>query len=473
MLRPIGSCGGVLMVLASSLAGCGAAGGGDDATGRAVADITVVPPNVACVRITVRGVTQGFDVTPAASAHVLVGPLSSGTALVSAQAYNAACSAVTASSTPTWVSDPTSVTIVAGVDTDIAITLHPNTLNDVSFDFVNPVRSVALGLGGFALMRDGSVWHWGGDDGTDRVPPAAPVPGLSSIQKIVAGALHACALFSDHTLVCWGVNTLGQLGDGTTTSSLTPVPVAGGARWADVVAGRDHTCAIRDDGARSLYCWGSNNAGQILGATGTTVPTPRQVSSGIRAVFAGTDVTCMQPGDGRLLCKGDLRSGRAGIGILSGSETNLRLSEYTPPDVFSIGPSSSCGAGGDGRLLCAGTLLGATGTPSTAWDPVEIGAYDVVDVSVGSNVACALRRDGTVWCWGNNFNGALGNGTVVNSTYPTQVLGLTNVTGVSCGDNRCCAVRSDGTAWCWGSNYRGDLGDGTRFDRTTPVRVAL
>ncbi len=102
---------------------------------------------------------------------------------------------------------------------------------------------------------------------------------------------------------------------------------------------------------------------------------------------------------------------------------------------------------------------------------VCVNKKDVVSVSLGSSSACAVRKDGTVWCWGWNNDGQLGDGTNVNRPFPVQVKGLSDVVMVAAGDDDTCAVLQNGTAWCWGQNNFGQLGDGTTTESLVPVRV--
>ena len=92
-------------------------------------------------------------------------------------------------------------------------------------------------------------------------------------------------------------------------------------------------------------------------------------------------------------------------------------------------------------------------------------------ISAGGYHTCALKSNGTVWCWGNNYYGQLGDGTYVDKNIPVQVLNLTNVIQISAGEDHTCALKSDGTVWCWGRNDEGQLGDGTNVSKNIPVQV--
>jgi alpha-tubulin suppressor-like RCC1 family protein len=97
---------------------------------------------------------------------------------------------------------------------------------------------------------------------------------------------------------------------------------------------------------------------------------------------------------------------------------------------------------------------------------------DVVWISSGANHTCAIKSDGTAWCWGNNEYGQLGNGDTKKRTVPVQVIGLDGAEQITCGDKFSCAMKTDGTAWCWGNNKHGQLGSGTsKTKHTRPVQV--
>jgi alpha-tubulin suppressor-like RCC1 family protein len=118
-----------------------------------------------------------------------------------------------------------------------------------------------------------------------------------------------------------------------------------------------------------------------------------------------------------------------------------------------------------------GTIGDGSGGPST---PVQvIGLSDVTAIASGDSWhTCALRRDGTVKCWGENSAGELGDGTKVNRSTPVSVVGLADVDVVAAGQEDSCAGLVDLSVWCWGSNSKGQLGDGTTTDSLTPVVVA-
>lgn len=195
-----------------------------------------------------------------------------------------------------------------------------------------------------------------------------------------------------------------------------------------VDGGRRHACAVSADGA--VRCWGTNLYGQ-LGDGSTTDAPDEPVAVGIppaSAVTAGADFTCALLQDARVACWGFNLSGQLG----NGTDTGVSL------------------------------------------EPVPVsGLEDAVTVSAGGEHACALRDDGSVWCWGQNDVGQLGDGTTTSRDEPVRVTGVVGAVGITAGRSHSCAAVDDGTVRCWGGGTLGQLGDGGREDSPEPVRVSM
>jgi alpha-tubulin suppressor-like RCC1 family protein len=290
-----------------------------------------------------------------------------------------------------------------------------------------------------AVLNTGAVKCWGandsgqlGDGSTTQSLTPVSVSGLSSgVTAIAAGRYHACALLSSGAVKCWGRNNSGQLGDGSGTQSLTPVDVSGlSSGVIAITAGEAHTCAVLNTGA--VKCWGFNSNGQLGDGSTTSSFTPADVpslSSGVTAISAGRYYTCAVLNTGAVKCWGYNFKGQLGDGT-SGTD------RLTPVDV----PSLSSG---------------------------------VTAISTGGQHTCALLSTGAVKCWGNNDNGQLGDGSITQSLTPVSVSTLSSgVTAIATGSDHSCALLSSGAVKCWGKNVNGRLGDGSNTVRLTPVAVS-
>ena len=230
------------------------------------------------------------------------------------------------------------------------------------------------------------LWTWGGVFGisgqlgdntaTSRSTPVTTLAGGTNWKQVAGGREHTAAIKTDGTLWTWGYNFTGQLGDNTTFQRLTPVTTfAGGTNWKQVACGNAHTAAIKTDG--TLWTWGYNAYGQLGDNTINTRRTPV-------TTFAG--------------------------------ETN--------------------------------------------WKQVACGSFHTA----------AIKTDGTLWTWGRNSYGRLGDNTSTLKLTPvTTFAGGTNWKQVAGGYQHTAAIKTDGTLWTWGQNSSGQLGNNTTTTRSTPV----
>jgi len=249
------------------------------------------------------------------------------------------------------------------------------------------------------------------------------VEGLGSgVVSISAGDAHSCAVTDSGSVACWGQNTNGKLGDGTTTQRTFPVPVRESTLDAltgvlAVSAGSSHTCATMVSGG--VKCWGLGNRGQLGNGTTASSSFPVDVAwigTSAVAISAGGEHTCALTSTGDVLCWGFNGQGQLG--------NNTVVNYLAPVLVSGIGP-------------------GALG------------------VSAGDNHTCAITADGRSKCWGNNQNGKLGDSSIVQKQVPSQVSNLTSGSEViAAGMHHSCAIVV-GKAWCWGRNDNGQLGTGS------------
>ncbi len=258
---------------------------------------------------------------------------------------------------------------------------------------------------------------------------------VPKVIAVAAGGTHTIELKSDGTVWAWGWNNFGQLGDGTTTDSLAPIQVSGLTDVTAIAAGDVHSIALKNDG--TIWAWGFNRAGQLGDGTTIYSSTPVQVSglTDVTAIAAGSYHSIAIKTDGTVWAWGWNRGGQLGV-------------ETTETCVFPLMEWS-----------CSTT-------------PVQSNITDVTAIAAGSYHSIAIKTDGTVWTWGNNYYGQLGDGTTTNSITPVQVSGLTDVTAIAAGNVHSVALKNDGTVWTWGNNYYGQLGDGTTTNSITPVQVS-
>jgi alpha-tubulin suppressor-like RCC1 family protein len=347
----------------------------------------------------------------------------------------------------------------------------------------------AGGLHGCAVTNLGAAECWGdnengqlGDGTTTNTTTPVAVSELNShITALSAGEFESCALTSEGEAECWGFNGDGQLGDGTTTSTTEPVAVSDlGAGVKEISTGGFHTCAVTSAGA--ARCWGSGEAGALGDGTTTNTTTPVTVSglsSGVTAISAGEFDTCALTSAGAVKCWGDDENGQLGNGTTGFTTTPVSVIGLGSGVIaISAGHVHNCALTSAGAARCWGSndhgQLG-DGTTTDASEPVSVVGLSsgVTAISAGNAHTCALTSAGAAKCWGDDEFGQLGDDSLTNTTEPVAVTGLSSgVTAISAGLWDTCAVTSIGAAKCWGDGEVGALGDGTSTSTSKPVEVA-
>jgi alpha-tubulin suppressor-like RCC1 family protein len=330
-----------------------------------------------------------------------------------------------------------------------SMTGHPTPVPVVGLSL--PVVAIAAGANhSLAVTSDGALFAWGHNasgqlgDGTkkDRSEPAL-VSGLHDVRGVAAGDGFSMALQADGSVFAWGNNQSGQLGDGKAPEDhATPEVVSGlgaGSGVVEISAGIGFAMVRKADG--SVWEWGNGTSGELGDGTNGKQSAPTQVQglgpgSGVISISGGGSHALALKADGGVLAWGNNKSGELGDGT---SPTN----HSAPVGVSGLGPGSG-----------------------------------VVAIAAGESFSLAAKGDGTVVAWGNNESGELGDGTAPqDKSTPVAVQPFGphgRLRSLGAGGSHSLAVAADGTVWSWGNNSTGQLGDGTQpTDQHTPVKVPV
>jgi len=324
-------------------------------------------------------------------------------------------------------------------------------------------RFVSVTAGRFhtcGLTADSAAFCWGGNwvgqIGTDSLGDSCtnpkepqkpfacslrprPVAGGHHFAALSSGALHACGVTGSGEAYCWGNGGPGVLGsDAAPVTATVPIAVAGGLRFAAIAAGLNHSCGVTVDGV--AYCWGLNKDNQLGNDSldATKRPVPVAAPAIFHAVTAGGQHTCAIAADTTAYCWGDFENGRLGIGSSVGQRLKKKQHQIAPAPV-------------DGGMAFR-------------------------SLSAGGVHTCGVTTGGKAYCWGDNLEGRLGTGGGFFTarqfdTKPTAIQSDLQFTMISAGDYHSCGVASDGTVYCWGGNANGQLGNGTTKGSSKPLRV--
>ncbi len=335
-----------------------------------------------------------------------------------------------------------------------------------------------------ALTDGGLVWAWGAHqhgqlgDGAPagRLEPAL-VPGLGPIVALGAGYHSSFAIAGDETVWAWGRNDTGQLGDGTTENRAAAVLVSGLTGVAAIAGGATHTLAVKADG--SLWAWGGNAAGELgvgsrhpqLAPVQTTLP------AGVVAAGAGTASSIALLSDGTVWTWGTTLA--APLNDPTGSQTSTPALVPGLHGIVAVGLSQGAAA------MVAATAEGQVyfwgGRQAREWlgeaqhaslPAVVPGISDVESVAVSAHVL-AVQRDGSVWAWGPNDHGQLGDTDAGERLLPARIEDFSGLARTTTGQAHSHGLKRDGSLWSWGDNTFGQRGDWATAARTTPAPVTL
>lgn len=330
----------------------------------------------------------------------------------------------------------------------------------------------AWGINTYGSLGDGTTFQ-------PNTPVAVTgMTGLNNVTAIAGGSLHSVALTSNNTVWTWGYNTSGQIGDGTTMQRNTPYHLSMLNNVVAITAGASHTVVLTSNGV--VWAWGQNAGGQIGDGTTMQRNTPVQVSlpaTVFVAIAGGGSHTLALDSNGAVWAWGSNSYGQLGDGstLQKNSPVPIGLSGIT---AVAAGLNHSVALKSDGTVWTWGwNFYGQLGDGSTLQktSPVMLPAISLSGVSAvaaGYYSTVALKTDGSVRAWGDNSRGQIGDGTNTQRNIPTSLSVLSGVfSAVSAGAYHGAALKSDGTIWNWGWNAWGQLGDNTTIQHNSPVQV--
>jgi alpha-tubulin suppressor-like RCC1 family protein len=329
----------------------------------------------------------------------------------------------------------------------------------------------------------------------DSVGPESSAPAPS----IHAGGDFTCSVGTDGNVRCWGWNSVGQLGIGTTDDESVPTVIAGDLRYqsAGIDGSGSHACALTEDGR--AYCWGANGFGELGNGTNDLSTVPEAVLGGFRfaSISAGSRFTCAVEESGGIGCWGRGVWGQLGDGSTESSTVPVLVASDVQFISVEAGGSNACALSVTGDVFCWGlnwqgavgrnaaeTCTSGTFTLSCSTRPVMLpspGGQPFTALSVGASFACGVLVDGGAYCWGSNTDRQLGVasdsvcvvegfGDLTCSRTPLRVDVGRALTSITAGSTHACAVAEDGGAYCWGRNTYGQLGNGSFRDDHVPPR---
>lgn len=336
------------------------------------------------------------------------------------------------------------------------------------------------------------LWAWGlnsygqlGDGTTTNALIPKKIGGSDNWKEVACGSYHTVALKSDGTLWAWGRNNNGQLGDGTTIDKASPVQI-GTDSWSHIATNAQHAIAIKADG--TLWAWGDNIFGQLGNGstTNSTVPVLVSAATNWSQIAAGDNFSLFLKNNGTLWACGENIFGELGDGgshyqkctnlIQIGSDDNwiqVACGNYHILALKSDGTLWAWGYGQNGELG-----NGKSGTNVSLWIPTQIGtSSDWAKVFAGNYCSFAIKKDGTLWAWGENQFGGLGDGNPLSTFYygvssPKQIGTATDWYSISTSMETTFGIKTDNFLWAWGENIYGELGDGNHnTDQLTAEQI--
>ena len=338
------------------------------------------------------------------------------------------------------------------------------------------IKSVSLGSSSSAAITEiGELYTWGDNsDGTlgdgTTIDRYYPIKIMDNVASVSVSSSVSAAITEDGSLYMWGYNNGGRLGNGYGNGIVaTPIKILDNVK--SVSLGNSHSAAITKDG--DLYTWGFNDCGQLGNGTTTDSYTPIKIMDNVKSVSLGSLNSAAITKDGRLYVWGNNDHGEVG----NGTTTDMCVPIKIMDNVKSVSLGSiSAAITETGELYMWGEnycgLLG-NGTTADSYTPMKI-MDKVVSFNIGHALAMAITKDGGLYTWGANTNGQLGDGTTsqwVIRSIPAKI--LDNVKSVSLGNSHSAAITKDGSLYTWGYNGSGQLGNGITTDSSIPIKITI
>jgi len=331
------------------------------------------------------------------------------------------------------------------------------------------------------LYPTGTIQCWGkgssyqlGNGSASSASNAVSVSGISSAVELATGGNHSCALLSDGTVKCWGSGNYGQMGDYSNSNNSTPNLIYDtGAQAIQINSGTNHICVVNQIG--TVLCWGYNAYGQIGNNNTTNQSYPQEVSGliGVSQVALGSLHSCALLSSGGVECWGFGGNGQLGNGSTSNSNTPVSVSGISTATKISSGSSHTCARLSNGVMKCWGYGgNGQLGDDSLVdrSTPVSVsGISTAADIGGGDQHTCAVLSSGSVKCWGGNSYGQLGDSSNTSRKTATSVTSLSNASKITLGESHTCSLNTDNSSKCWGRNNSKQLGTDNTTDSNFPI----
>jgi len=345
----------------------------------------------------------------------------------------------------------------------------PPTAATTAASGILPKRALQAGGGLTCGIGDRGAVCWGGGASTLSV-----ISGTSGLKSIGVGRGFACGLLGSGEAVCWGENKSGQLGNGSTAASPTPVAVQGDHQFSALAVGGAHVCGLADG---KIWCWGRGKFGQLGEGQSSDrkKPVPVRSKESFTAIAAGDDHTCALNAAGKAFCWGLGFAGQLGFGSRGQMTEPVDVSGKPRYESLVAGGKHTCAVTAEGKAYCWGANESGQvgdGSKDDRTTPMAVSSDEAfASLTAGNAHTCGVTPAGAVLCWGENKAGQLGNGSKKDSTKPVPVPATERFRLVSAGGGHTCGLTTEGAVLCWGNNAQGQLGDGGTEDRASPAPV--